>query len=142
MGAGNSGEYKNTKGALKPEHLIEELRQSGVKFTEKNIVMITKNKKNKLIWLENGDGITGLMHILNRHGEEFLKIGISYTQIPNVLKEAIKTENIVGVQGKNNKSPRFIYEIEVDGNKKYIAISISKNGYIVGANPSGKGSWK
>lgn len=52
MGAGNSGEYKNTRGALKPEHLLEELRKSGVKFTEEDVVMITKTKKNELVWLE------------------------------------------------------------------------------------------
>ena len=34
MGAGNSGLFKNTQGALKPEHLIDELKASGEKFTE------------------------------------------------------------------------------------------------------------
>lgn len=47
MGAGNSRLYKNTKGALKPEHLMDELRQSGVKFNEEDVVMITKTKKKK-----------------------------------------------------------------------------------------------
>ncbi|MDK9580047.1 hypothetical protein QQA45_00685 [Sneathia sanguinegens] len=44
MGSGNFGGFKNTKGSLKPEHLMEELRNSGVKFTEEDIVMIAKQK--------------------------------------------------------------------------------------------------
>lgn len=44
MGAGNSGLYNNTKGSLKPDHLMEELRNSGVKFTEEDVVMIAKQK--------------------------------------------------------------------------------------------------
>lgn len=44
MGAGNSGLYKNTNGALKPEYLMVELRRSGVKFTEEDVVMIAKQK--------------------------------------------------------------------------------------------------
>ena len=32
MGSGNSGFFKNTKGALKPEHLLSELIKNDVKF--------------------------------------------------------------------------------------------------------------
>lgn len=32
---------------------MDELRSSGVKFTEKDVVMIAKTKKNELVWLEN-----------------------------------------------------------------------------------------
>ncbi len=42
MDSGNFGGFKNTKGALKPEHLMVELRRSDVKFTEEDVVMITK----------------------------------------------------------------------------------------------------
>ncbi len=38
MGAGNSGLYKNTMGALNPEHLMDELRRSGVKIKEEDVV--------------------------------------------------------------------------------------------------------
>jgi len=48
MGAGNSGLYKKTNGALKPEHLMDELKQKGVKFTEDNVVMVAKTQPDKL----------------------------------------------------------------------------------------------
>lgn len=55
MGTGFSGDYKNTQGSLKPEHLMEELRASGNKFTVEDVVMVTKTKKGELVWLEQGD---------------------------------------------------------------------------------------
>lgn len=41
--------------------------------------------------------------------------------------------NIVGTQGKRN--PRSIYEFTYNGIKQRIAVQVSNNGYIVGANP-------
>lgn len=73
MGTGKSSLYKNTIGNLKPIHLIEELSKSGKKFTEKDIVMITKTKKGELVWLEKGTSLKGLEHIINRHEKDFEK---------------------------------------------------------------------
>lgn len=70
MGGGNFGGFKNTKGSLKPEHLLNDLRQSGVKFTEKEVIIITKTKKNELVWLEKGNKRKGLEHILLRHEKD------------------------------------------------------------------------
>lgn len=67
MGTGNIELYKGTKWVLKPDHLMEELRESGVKFTEKDVVMITKTKNGELVWLEVGNESRGLTHIIKRH---------------------------------------------------------------------------
>lgn len=52
MGGGNFGGFKNTKGALKPKHLMDELRRNGVKFTEEDVVLIAKTKKMNLSGLK------------------------------------------------------------------------------------------
>lgn len=39
--------------------------------------------------------------------------------------------NVVGTQGRG----RLIYEVTVDGEVRHVAITVGKNGYIVGANP-------
>lgn len=135
MGAGNSGLYKKTNGALKPEHLMEELRQKGVKFTEDNVVMVTKTQTDKLAWLEKGNETAGLEHIINRHGDQFLQKGITAESIPSFLKTAIEKGRIVGNQGKFHSQPRVIYEVDYNGETIKVAITISDNGYIVGANP-------
>lgn len=88
MGGGNFGGFKNTKGSLKPEHLLNELRQSGVKFTEKEVIMITKTRKNELVWLEKGNKSKGLEHILLRHEKDLeRKFRVKKQEIPNFVKD-------------------------------------------------------
>lgn len=135
MGSGNFGGFKNTKGSLKPEYLMEELRNSGVKFNEKDVIMVTKTKKDELVWLEKGNSLSGLKHILDKHGNQFLKKGITVEKMPNFLKTTIENGKVIGKQGKLNSKPRLIYEVNYNDKIIKIAISISDNGYIVGANP-------
>lgn len=134
MGAGNSGLYKKTNGALKPEHLMEELKQKGVKFTEDDVLMVAKTQTDDLAWLEKGNETAGLKHIMNEHGDQFLQKGITEESMPSFLKTAIENGRIVGHQGKFHSQPRVIYEVNYNGEMIKVAITISDNGYIVGAN--------
>ena len=52
--------------------------------------------------------------------------------------EAAITGTIVGYQGKSHDKPRAIYQFIFKGEIKYISLSVSDNGYIVGANPRTK----
>lgn len=135
MGSGNSGFFKNTKGALKPEHLLYELIKSDVKFNKEDVLMITKAKNNKIVWLEKGNNLSGLQHIINRHGNQFLAKGITKEDLPVFLKTTIENGKIIGKQGKFNSQPRIIYEVNYNGKVVKVVITISDNGYIVGANP-------
>lgn len=56
---------------------MDKLRRSGEKFTKEDVVMITKTKKNELVWLEKGNDIKGLKHIIDGH-EGILKINLAY----------------------------------------------------------------
>lgn len=47
MGSGVSGGYSNTKGASSSEALVKQLEQSGVKFSKKDMVFVTKDKQDK-----------------------------------------------------------------------------------------------
>ena len=64
---------------------------------------------------------------------QFYGKGISNDQIPNYVLEAIHQGKVVGTQGKRN--PWTIYEFTYNGKKQRIAVQVSNNGYIVGANP-------
>lgn len=97
------------------------------------MLAIAKLKNGEIVWIEEGsegDNGSGLKHIIERHGSEFEAIGI--TDIPGFLIKAIQSDKIVATQGKNN--PRNVYEFEIKNEKHYVAVSIGKNGYIVGAN--------
>lgn len=52
MGTELSKNYKFISRALKPEHLIYELRDRGKKLSEEIVVMISKPNDGQFLWLE------------------------------------------------------------------------------------------
>ncbi|RGC52320.1 hypothetical protein [Absiella sp. AM29-15] len=113
---------------------MKELAESGVKYNVEDVVMITKNSSGKLVWLEYGGDSAGLNHIIEKHGKDFIKIGISQDEIPDYLASAVEKGKIVGYQGRGTGRP--IYEFVYNGTTQRVGITIGDNGFIVGANPS------
>lgn len=117
--------------------LIAELSQAGINHTPEKIVRIAKLADGKIVFLEEGDDRRGLQHILAK-ANQFAKVGIAQDEIPDAVMEAAITGTIVGYQGKSHDRPRAIYQFIFKGERKYISLSVSDNGYIVGANPRTK----
>ena len=109
--------------------LLNELANSGVKCNINDVIKITKTADGKLVWLENGNSKAGLEHII-QHADQFAAKGISSDKIPDFIMHAIKDGKVVGTQ-----RTRPIYEVMYEGKLQRVAISISNNGFIVGANP-------
>jgi len=116
--------------------LIAELQLAGIKHTPEKIVRIAKTRDNKIVFLEEGNASCGLEHILAK-AAQFAKQGIEFSEIPEVVIAAVCEGDIVGYQGIKDK-PRAIYQFTFKGETKYLAVSVSDNGYIVGANPRTK----
>lgn len=96
---------------------------------------IGKRPNGQIVWIEKGTlsgKPSGLAHILEHEGE-FKTIGVSKENIPSFIIDAVTTGQHVGHQG-NGPSPRDVFKAKVDGHDAYIAVTISNNGYIVGAN--------
>lgn len=131
MSKGSSHLFSNTSGDGKA--LIEEVVKKGYKISPDDVLLITKGSNGKIVWLETGNEKSGFQHILAEHGKEFNGKGISNENIPDYVLEAVYQGNVVGTQGKKN--PRTVYEFIYNGNKQRVAVQVSENGYIVGANP-------
>ena len=113
--------------------LLAELAQLNMKHTPEKIVKIAKQANGKIVFLEEGNSNAGLQHILEEHSLEFADQGIQQNQIPDLIIKALTKGKAVGYQGK--KQTRVIYEVNFNGKTHYIALTVSDNGYIVGANP-------
>ena len=123
--------------AWKSPELLNELAESGAKYTAENVVAITKTVNGQLVWLETGSagrGGAGLLHILEEHASDFAAKGIESNQIQEFLMTAVSKGNIISYQGQGTGRP--IYEVMYNGVKQYVAITIGSNGFIVGANPT------
>lgn len=91
------------------------------------------SKDGKIFFLEEGNADAGLQHILEEHSSQFAGQGIEADQIPDAIITALTEGKIVGYQGR--KKTRIIYEVNFNGKTLYISVTVSDNGYIVGANP-------
>ena len=131
MSKGSSHLFPGTSGAGRA--LIEEVIANGEKISPEKVVMITRDPKGKIVWLETGTDRSGLKHIIDAHGNDFKSKGISNENIPDYVLEAVYQGKIVGTQGK--RDPRTIYEFKYNGVVQRIGVQVSENGYIVGANP-------
>jgi filamentous hemagglutinin len=110
--------------------LFKEMAAAGVKFSPEKVLAVTKLSDGKIIFLEAGTDRAGLKHILMRHELDFTNKGIATPDIAKVVMDAVKGEKIVG---KTGSAP--VFEVTYNGQKKYIAVGVGNNGYIVRANP-------
>jgi hypothetical protein len=126
MGAGYKG-YLHTKGAnerFKPQNLMNELKNSGVKYSERDVVLVTKNYAGKLLWLEKGNKGSGLTHIMHRHGNNFKNLNVLA-----LIKTLVKQKPIAHFEKNNGKQLSDIYIYQSNG-KTYL-LAYGDNGYIV-----------
>ncbi len=119
----NLSDEKNT--------LIAELRQAGIKHTPEEILRIARLPNGKIVFLETGNAISGLQHILENHQDEFAEKGIYESEVPDAVFLAVIQGTVVGYQKPN----RPIYQIIFNGKTQLIAVTVGSNGYIVCANP-------
>ena len=135
---GNGGDARpSSRLSLEDKKLVEEVKKRGDKITEKDVIFILRDRNGKIIWLEKGhlaskDKLpSGLIHIRSAHLSQFNDKGIPSHLISKTIRKAVETAKIVGTSGKN----RDVYETSINGKIVYIAITVSDNGYIVGAHP-------
>ncbi len=118
--------------------LVKDVKDKGYKISEEKVIFITKDKNGKIRWLEKGrlasenKKASGLVHIIDEHESNFIGKGVPTALIPVVIKKAIEEAKIIGTSGKD----RDVYETTINGKTIHIAITISDNGYIVGAHPA------
>ncbi|WP_322064856.1 two-partner secretion domain-containing protein [Burkholderia ubonensis] len=116
---------------------LNALAENGVKFTPQNVVATGTTPSGQVVFLETGNSKAGLQHIIDGHSADFANIGVSQAQIPSVVMQAVTEGNIVGYQGSGTGRP--IYQTTINGQPQRIAVTVGSNGFIVGANPAGRG---
>ncbi|WP_438308450.1 RHS repeat domain-containing protein [Pseudomonas guariconensis] len=81
----------------------------------------------------------GWRHIRQNHYRDFEVVGFTKdVEIQSIIMKALTEGEIVGQQGKayGRESARPIYKVEEEGKNHFIAISVSPDGSIIGANPN------
>jgi len=134
MGTGAGGNFGNTKGTQ--NGLIDELKQSGVKINENDVVFIAKDDTGQTVWLEKGTPSVGLEHIVQRHSDDFLnKHGIEQGDIPSHLKNVfsngkVEYTRLINKNGHLGSEKLYSYQ-----GQYYLLSGVGTNGFIVSAYP-------
>lgn len=140
MGSGYRG-YINTKGAknrFKPHELMDELRNSGVKYSVNDVILVTRNYNGKLLWLEKGKGGehgSGFKHIIERHQNDF-DPEINILDLLMRILQSRPLKHFSRERGRRLElADVFLYELDA----KIYLVAYGENGYIVSFYPYGKG---
>lgn len=86
-----------------------------------------------MIFLEPGDASSGLQHIVDNHGIDFPKIGISENQVSDVLMQTVAGSCWVSGSWFWSTHLRGL----INGRPQRIAVTTGSKRYIVGANTAG-----
>ena len=117
------------------EEGIKKLEEAGVKFKKDDVVFVTTSSDNQLVWLEKGDDIVGLQHIINRHKMHFLDVfNVKKNEISAKIKEIVSTWPIVSKKTQI-RSGREGYGVIYKKDEMTVLIAIGLNGFIVSAYP-------
>ncbi|WP_208544376.1 hypothetical protein [Saccharomonospora piscinae] len=111
--------------------LVAEVRRRGHKITPERIVRIARLPDDRIVWLEEGNEGSGLAHIESEHSLHFERHGVAKHDIVDLVFAALLRGRYCGLSGTD----RPVYEVSYRGRTTRIAVTVGRNGYIVGANP-------
>lgn len=80
--------------------------------------------------------LRGEWALLVQQADDFANIGVAEADIPRVVMQTVSQGKVVGYQGVGVGRP--IYEVSIGGQTRRIAVTVSRNGFVVGANPAGR----
>jgi len=134
MSKSGSGHFSGTNGDR--AQLIQELKDNNIKFSEKDMLFITKDATGQTIWLEQGNSSSGLTHIISRHVADFQsEHGVAPTDLGSHLNTVFSSGE-VEYSRITQRNGRSGYERLYSYNGNYYLLSgIGSNGYIVSAYP-------
>lgn len=130
-------DFENKIKELIVEHdMVKPLIDAGVKFNKEDVLFVTKDKGNHLIWLEKGNDYAGLNHILKRHSADFLKMHeVSKENITSHINEIVTNGNIEYSRVVKRNNREGIERLYVHNGKYYLLTGIGTNGFMVSAYP-------
>ena len=124
------------------DELIQQLKDQGAKFNEKEIVFITRDQSGQIVWLEKGSPSAGLEHILNGNGKkpghaaDFKNaFGLDKDQVAGHLENVMSYGLVVSNKLKTINGRQGYERIYYYGGKHYVLAGIGTNGFVVSAYP-------
>ena len=122
---------------MQGQDLLSELKASGYKYSEDDLIFIAHDRSGQLIWLEKGNESAGLTHIIERHAVDFQNAhGVDKEGIAELLYRIVTNGTVVSNRlSINGQGFDRVYDYD---DTYYTFTGIGSNGFIVTAFPVGK----
>ena len=125
------------------EQGIRELENAKVKFKKEDVLFVTRDKTGQLIWLEKGNKIAGLDHILHGdgkrkkgHEDDFVaKHKIGREKVVDHIRKVIAYGKVEYSTIKIKKGKPGYEKLYLYRGKYYMVGAIGLNGFVVSAYP-------
>lgn len=140
-------EKSENKQELKNEYVLNEgiieLKKAKVKFNEKDVIFVVRDKSGQLIWLEKGDLGVGLNHIFAHHEKDFFnKFGVNKDEIPYLIKDIILKSKLLYEHKEYRNGILCLTKIYLYKDKHLILGAIGSNGFISSIYPIDEEEYK
>jgi hypothetical protein len=129
------GEGKYVDNQIRADDLLEIAKRGDLDDT----VLVTK-RDGSVRWLEQGDDITGLRHILEQHRTQFIE-DQSYIDdtddLKTYIKEAIEDGDAHRIPEKREGGTAYQLKVRDAGpeDNDFVTVIVGDNGYVVTARP-------
>lgn len=138
---------EENKQELKKEYALNEgiieLKKAKVKFNERDVIFVVKDKTGQLIWLEKGNLGAGLNHIFAHHKKDFFnKFGVNKDEIPYLIKDIILNSKLLYEHKEYRNGILCLTKIYLYKDKHLILGAIGSNGFISSIYPIDEEEYK
>lgn len=123
-------------------HQMERLREinllenANVKFNKESLVFAVNDNKGRIYWLERGNKLAGLQHIIERHKEDFQNAyGVEERDIAGFIKNLVLTGEKIAERTRIKKGKITIQQNYKYNGKLYTLNAVGTNGFIVSCYP-------
>ena len=124
------------KELLTKDDMLKPLIDAKVIFNADDVLFVTKDKSDQLIWLEKGNDNAGLNHILNKHADDFFaKYNVSKENIASHIKEIVTNGNIEYSRLTKRGNREGIEKLYSHHGNYYLLTGVGTNGFMVSAYP-------
>lgn len=122
--------------------ILDGMKDKNINFTKERIVFSARLENGNHIFLEKGNSKSGLVHIIERHGDDFSRVfkdqNVNNSNLSSFLYDTITKGKLVlsirrDVNGKEGYKSVYYYK-----GKRTVVFSIAGNGYIIESRPGKK----
>lgn len=119
--------------------ILDDMKNKNINFTKERIVFAARLENGNHIFLEKGNSKSGLIHINERHGDDFSRAfkdqNVNNSNLSSFLYDTITKGKLVSSIRRDTNGKEGYRSVYYYKGKRTVVYSIAGNGYIIESRP-------